>query len=185
MADEPLFARDVLITDFVVLDAGQTAAHALEALAKAGVKYGIVTNGAGIPLTLTTAGLLAANRDPEIQFESATMMPAFVVDVVVSLDQIVLYSAQSLVECPDMAGLIVENEGKVVGVLPRQTIRHYAQQIKTRGGDITELAGVPQIRAKYFVCPKDKQHYKKLIIRYDPDDPPTCPYHNLVLLEQP
>ena len=66
MADEPLFARDVLITDFVVLDAGQIAAHALEALAKAGVKYGIITNGGRNPLTLTTAGLLVVNRDPEI-----------------------------------------------------------------------------------------------------------------------
>jgi hypothetical protein len=81
-----------------------------------------------------------------------------------------------------MPGLVVEEKGKVIGILTRQIAREYAQQVHTRGGDIAELAGDPQSQAKFFVCPK--KDYIKLVIQYDPDNPPTCPKHNLILEKQ-
>jgi CBS domain-containing protein len=182
MADEALFARDALVTDFVFLDAKQTVTQAHEKLTQAGATYGIVANANGVPVAVTTVGALATISNPNITLQAAPLLPAFVVGAEALLDQTVSFSAQTLVEHPEMAGLVVEDQGKVVGVLTRQTIRKHAQRIKTRGGDITELAGVPQTRVKYFVCPEGD--YKKLVVLYDPDDPPVCPVHTLVLVEQ-
>lgn len=175
--------RAEMTADFVLLGAEETIAQAAERLAQAGVSFGIVTNPQGVPICPVSAGELAALPSQEARLQEISRSPTFTVDADARLDQTVSFSAQTLVENPDMAGLVVEDQGVVVGVLPRRTIRKYAQRIKTRGGDITELPGVPQIRAKYFVCPQ--QDFKKLVVRYDPDDPPTCPIHNVVLVEQP
>ena len=183
MAEEALFARDALTTEFVLLDARKTVAQGREELARVGAPFGIVTSPEAVPITLIASDALAADQDPDLRIESISKTPAFVVDSETLLEQAVSFAAQTLIENPEMTGLIVEDQGKVIGVLPRKVIRQYAQQIKTRGGDITELAGVPHVPAKYFVCPK--QDYRKLIVRYDPDDPPICPNHNLVLNKQP
>ena len=183
MAEEALFARDALTTEFVLLDAQKTVAQGREELARAGATFGIVTSSDALPITLIDSGTLPADRDSDLLIESISKTSVFIVDSETLLEQVVSFAAQTLIENPEMTGLIVEDQGKVIGVLPRKVIRQYAQQIKTRGGDITELAGVPHVPAKYFVCPK--QDYRKLIVRYDPDDPPTCPNHNLVLRKQP
>lgn len=175
--------RAEMTTGFVLLGAEETIAQAGERLAQAGVSFGIVTNPQGVPICPVSAGELAALPSQEARLQEISKLPTFTVDADARLDQTVSFSAQTLVENPELAGLVVEDQGVVVGVLPRGTIRKYAQRIKTRGGDITELPGVPQIRAKYFVCPQ--QDFRKLIVRYDPDDPPTCPVHNVALVEQP
>lgn len=182
MADEMPLVRDTIVTEFVPLDAGQTIAEARRKLVQARATYGIVTNTTGVPVALTTAGALAASPDPDAALQAAAMPPTFVVDGEISLDQAVSFSAQTLVEHPEIAGLVVQDHGQVAGVLPRQAIRQRAQHIKTRGGDITELPGVPQTQAKYFVCPKGD--YKKLVSQYDPNDPPVCPNDGSILVKE-
>ena len=182
MENDTLLVRDALVTSFVLLEATQTVAKARETLTQAGATYCIVTSAAGTPLALAIAGALAAIPDPNTLLQAVSSVPAFIVDAETLLDQAVSFSAQTLVEHPEMAGLVVEGNDKVIGVLPRQAIRQHAQRIKTRGGDITELAGIPLTRAKYFICPEGD--YKKLVIRYDPDDPPRCPIHDLALTKQ-
>ena len=79
-----------------------------------------------------------------------------------------------------MVGLIAEDGTQIVGIIARQTLRQHARQMKSSGErSITQLAGVSLTRASYFVCPKED--YRKLIIRYDPDNPPLCPTHGLFL----
>jgi signal-transduction protein with cAMP-binding, CBS, and nucleotidyltransferase domain len=175
--------RDTQAADFALLDASMTVNKARKQLAKAGASYGILTDPNGTPVGLVTTGELAAVPIQETTLQEISGSPTFIVDADTLLDQAVSFSAQTLVENSRMAGLVIQDQKKVVGVLTRQTIRKHAERIKTRGGDITELAGVPQIQAKYFVCPK--KDYKELVIYYDPDDPPTCPKHNLILVEQP
>lgn len=175
--------RDVLDASFFLIDAAKTVAEASEKLSQARETYGVVLSPSRVPLGLVTAEALLSAPDSDLSLGEFLSLPAFIVNASASLDQAVSFSAQSLVENPEMSGLVVEEKGKVIGILTRQTARKHAQRIKTRGGDITELAGDPQSRAKYFVCPKND--FMKLVIQYDPDNPPSCPNHNLVLVKQP
>lgn len=183
MMDQILFARDILEKNFVLISAEQTISQTRGELERSGVGYGVVVNAAGEPVALINAKMLEEAPDPDLPINTFSTTPAFVVSSETLLDETVSYSAQTFVENPGLQGLIVEEGGEISGILSRKTIRFYAQQIAIRGGDITELAGVPQTRAKYFICPQ--QDYKKLVTRYDPDDPPTCPTHKVALVEQP
>ena len=182
MNDEMPFVSDELVKDFVLLKGDQTVAQAREALAQTGATYGIVTNAAGAPIALTTAGELAVITKVDRSLREVSHSPIFVIDTDVLLDEAVSYSAQSLVENPKMAGLVVEAEEEVVGVLPRQALRKHARRIKTRGGDITQLPGVPHTPARYFVCPQGD--YQELVSEYDEDDPPICPNDGSELTKQ-
>jgi hypothetical protein len=182
MSDNVPYVRDLLDTTFVPLDARGTVVAAKELLEQAGRTYGVVISPDGVPIGLTTVGALSSVPDSRVAVGEFLGLPAFIVDADVLLDQAVSFSAQTFVENPEMSGLVVEENGKVIGILTRQTARKYAQRIRTRGGDITELAGDPQSLAKYFVCPN--KDYSKLISQYDPDNPPTCPNDGLVLVKQ-
>lgn len=182
MNDDMPLVGDELVTDFILLNADQTVAQARETLAQSGAAYGIVTNAADAPVALITAGALAAITKVDGLLHEASHSSIFVIDSDVLLDEAVSYSAQSLVENPEMAGLVVEAEEEVVGVLPRQALRKHAQRIRTRGGDITRLPGAPHSPARYFVCPHGD--YRELVSEYDPDDPPTCPYDGSELIKQ-
>lgn len=182
MVDNIPHVRDLADAAFVPLEASKTVAQVKDLLSQVGSNYGVIVTPEGLPVGLVTVGELSSASNSGITVGEFVNQPAFVVDADALLDQAVSFSAQTLVENPQMSGLVVEEKGKVIGILTRQTARKYAQRIRTRGGDITELAGDPQSRAKYFVCPK--KDYRKLVIQYDPDNPPTCPKHNLVLEKQ-
>lgn len=182
MANNAPYVRELTDTTFTPLEATTTVAQAKALLSQAEENHGVVVTTGGIPIGLVTFGELSSASNTDITVEEFLSLPAFVVDADALLDQAVSFSAQTLVENPEMSGLVVEEKGKVIGILTRQTARKYAQRIRTRGGGIAELAGDPQSRAKYFVCPK--KDYRMLIIQYDPDNPPTCPKHNLILEKQ-
>ncbi len=183
MSDKLPYVRDVLDTGFILLDANKSVAEAKELLAQTGSTYGVVVSPGELSIRLITVGSLSSISNSGSVLEEFRSLPTFIVDADILLDQAVSCSAQSLVENPKMSGLVVEEKGKVIGVLTRQTARKHAQYITTRGGDTTELAGNPQSQAKYFVCPN--KDYSKLISQYDPDNPPTCPNDNLILVKQP
>lgn len=182
MADNAPYVRDLTDAAFAPLEATATVAQAKELLLQAEKNYGVIVTPNGMPIGLVTIGELSSASNAGIAMGEFLSLPAFVVDADALIDQAVSFSAQTLVENPEMSGLVVEEKGKVIGILTRQTARKYAQRIRTRGGDITELAGDPQSRAKYFVCPK--KDFIRLVIQYDPDNPPTCPMHNLLLEKQ-
>jgi len=182
MNDDMPLVRDALVKDFVLLNADQTVAQAREALAQTGATYGIVTNAASVPTALTTAGALASIDTPDSLLHEISHVPAFVIDAAILLDEAVSFSAQTLVENPDLVGLIVIDAGERAGVLPRQKLRQHAQRIKTRGGDITQLPGVPHTPARFFVCPEGD--YQELVSEYDPNDPPVCPNDGSELIKQ-
>lgn len=182
MSNNLPFVRDALDASFVLLEMDKTVAEAKELLAQEGRTYGVVVSPGKAPVGLVTVGALSSVSNSDLTLGEFSSLPTFIVDAGALLDRAVSFSAQSLVENPEMSGLVVEEKGKVIGILTRQTAHKYAQRVRTRGGDITELAGDPQSRAKYFVCPK--KDYRMLVIQYDPDNPPICPTHNLILEKQ-
>ncbi len=182
LSDKVLYVRDLLDTGFIFIESNRTVSEAKEQLTREKRTYGVVIKSDGMAIGLVTIGTLSSVSDQTMNARGLLSFPIFIADTEVLLDQAVSFSAQTLVENPEIVGLVVEEKGKVVGVLTRQTARKFAQRIDTPRGEITEIVGNPQNHAKYFVCPK--KDYRKLVIQYDQDNPPKCPKHNLILEQQ-
>lgn len=182
MSDNVSYVRDLLDASFVPIEASRTVAEAKDLLVQAGRTYGVVTSPGGTSIGLITIGALSSAPDFSGTVAEFLRLPAFVVGADVPLDLAISFSAQTFFENAEMSGLMIEEKGKIIGILTRQTARKYARRVRTRGGDIAGLAGDPQSQAKYFVCPK--KDFIRLVIQYDPDNPPTCPTHNLLLEKQ-
>ncbi len=180
MSDKLLYVRDVLVTDFLLLSSEQSVTDAHDKLVQASATYGVVTNDSDQPIVLTTVNALA-NSKPEATLQTLSTAPLLVTDSQVLLAQAILSSSRMLFRHPEIVGLVVSEKGKVIGVLPVQTLGKHAEEVE-RHRSITELAGVPLTRARYFYCPEGPFHYKELVIRYDPDNPPRCPTHWWVAL---
>ena len=185
MSDNSTYVRDMLDASFVLIESHKTVAEASQKLSQAGRTYAVVISPREVPVGLVTAGALSSAPDASLKLGDFLSLPTIIVDADVLLDQAVSFSAQTLVETPDISGLVIEEKRKVIGILTRQTILKYAERDDNRSlrGAITEMAGDPLSRAKYFVCPK--KNFMELVIQYDPDNPPTCPIDNLVLVKQP
>lgn len=155
----------------IPLDADLSVAEALRRLEEAGVTFGIVRNEQGQPIGLVTPEDLR-QAAPETRLEallSAMPQPIFV-EPGVSLDHAVQALAKDLVLTPQLSGAIVQERGRVLGVLSRQELVRRASRLALRNV-VDRMEGAP-VDLLYFVCPQDGE--RQLVAYYDPRNPPTC-----------
>jgi hypothetical protein len=108
-----------------------------------------------------------------------TREPRLIADIDVTVEEILDHFARVLFENPDLPGVAIRDRKNFVGIISRKRLLELAGSFQTR--ELVEIAGVPQNRASYFVCPRKKCLYRELIIFYDPSQPPRCPDHQTVL----
>ena len=194
MADSRL-VKDVMVPA-VQLKASARAGDALLTLDQKGVEYGVTTDESGKPLMIVTKEQLStAEADDFIQTLTLNVPHPKPIEPDVRLSSIVQMLAESLTINIDFTGFIVQDQGKVLGVLLRETILEHAWSIlfdksnfaglylndpRSRGNPIR---GVP--KRIVFECPIC---YKRTSVRwedYDPNNPPTCNNNHLTQVMRP
>lgn len=92
------------------------------------------------------------------------------VSVSTTIEQAVRMTAKDLVLNPKLPGLIVLNQGTVVGVIPREQLAEQVARSVTRSGTGV-LEGSPLGKLVYE-CPIDHQRIE--VDYFDPASPPRC-----------
>lgn len=160
-----------MLSPVMLLDVRATVADALQRLEQANAAFGIVGDEKGQPLGLVTAEQLrAADSDACLQSLISDAPGPIFIEPHVTIDNAVKMLAKDLVLKPNLAGIIVQEQGQVRGVLPRQVVVEHASQVVTRE-TADRLEGAP-IDVLFFECPED--HERKLVAYYDPQNPPKC-----------
>ncbi len=160
-----------LILPVAVLEANMTVSEALTKLEQTEAIFGVVSDEKGQALGLVTVEQLhAAQKNASVQSLIVTTPRSITVEPSVTIDDVVKMLAKDLVLNPDLSGVIVQDQGKVQGVLPRKTIVEYASRVVTRG-TVDRLEGAP-VDTLFFECIED--HERKLVAYYDPQHPPRC-----------
>jgi len=155
----------------LVLEANMTVAEALKKLEHAQATLGVVSDARAQPLGIvTTEQLHAAQKSASVNSLIGTTPRPIMVEPSATIDDVVKMLAKDLVLNPDLAGVIVQEQGEVQGVLPRKTIVEYASRVVTRG-TVDRLEGAP-VDTLFFECSED--HERKLVAYYDPQNPPKC-----------
>jgi len=160
-----------LILPVSILENTMTVTESLKKLEQATATFGIINDAKGQLLGLVTVEQLrTANKDTSVQSLVTIGAHPIVLEPSVTIDDAVKLLAKNLVLNPDLVGVIVEDHGKIQGVLSRKTIVEYASRVVTRG-TIDRLEGAP-VDTLFFECPED--HERKLVAYYDPQNPPKC-----------
>ncbi len=160
-----------LLKPFVPLDIGTTVAEALRRLEQAGVTFGVIQDEQGRLAGLVTAEELR-KADPQAPLDfllAAAPSPIFI-EPDVRIDHAVQVLAKDLVLRPRLQGVIVREQDRVRGVLPRQELVERASRLVTRSL-VDRMEGAP-VDILYFECPIDGE--RQLVAYYDPRNPPTC-----------
>lgn len=100
-----------------------------------------------------------------------------------TLSQAIEETAETLVEHPEIKGVWLEENRKIVGWLSVEAIEQYADQFEIFRND-PRLYGDNLSDPDRFVCPKEGHNYSEVISSYDFNDPPRCPVHDVKLVRE-
>ncbi|MFN8490282.1 MAG: hypothetical protein U0350_22030 [Caldilineaceae bacterium] len=166
--------KEYLSQDFTQLDPVLTVAQAIEQLGREQKTYGVVRVAGEELAVLVTAGML--RRAPDLQASVGnfaktlpSLAPVKRNDVI---EQVVRRLANALVSDPKLAGLIVQDDQEVIGIVSRPKLVEIAGRVITRGGDASRLEGASSLLGVYYYCPVDGE--EKLVSYYNPANPPRC-----------
>ena len=160
-----------LLKPSTTLETSMTVAEAMRRLEQAGVTFGVIQDKQGRLTGLVTAEELR-KADPQAQLNSllaATHSPISI-EPDVRIDHAVRVLAKDLVLRPQLQGVIVREQDRVRGVLPRQELVERASRLVTRS-IVGRMESAP-VDLLYFECPIDGE--RQLVAYYDPRNPPTC-----------
>lgn len=152
-----------------LLEADMTAAEALEKLTQSQTPFGVIRAEQGQWLgVVTREQLQAAPKDVFLRQMIARRV--LTVEPEETLENAVRMLAKDLVLHPDFSGVIVQTQGRLQGVLPREVLVEHASRVVTREIPV-RLEGAP-IDPLFFECAEDGE--RKLVAYYDPQNPPRC-----------
>lgn len=175
-----------MVNNFIILDSLRTISDTYNELANSGATFIVVVDKSNKPLKLITSETLAGYSNQDISLYNVSEIPVIIISAGILLNkETVEYCSKILNENLNIAGIIVEDKGLIIGVLPWQVISKHAERIldeEAHRGDGIELSGIPQIPAAKFECPK--KDYHEIVDYYDPMNPPTCPIHKLILVQK-
>ncbi len=169
--------EEALSSAFVQVNAGMAIDEALMNLQAAQAQYGVVIGSQDRVLGLVTIERLRegdANAYVETLIDSG---PPIFLEPNVTLDTAVRALAKDFVLRPQLAGVVVQAQGKVEGILPRNIIVERAARLGTRGV-ADRLTGSP-LDILFFECPVD--HERRIVVYYDPSNPPKCSQGHLMM----
>lgn len=158
-----------------LLEADMTAAEALEKLTQSQTPFGVIRDEKGQWLGIVTREQLqAAPKDAVLRQMIARRV--LTVEPEVTMESAVTMLAKDLVLHPDLSGVIVQTQGRLQGVLPREVLVEHASRVVTRGS-AGRLEGAP-VDLLFFECAEDGE--RKLVAYYDPQNPPRCSQGHLM-----
>ncbi len=161
---------------FVQVKADATVGEALKALQDAQAQYIVVASTQNNPLSVIGVQQLRAANANEAVGTFVQHMPALVLEPNVPISSAARALAKDLVLKPQLAGVLVQAQGRAEGILPRKTIVDYAARNVTRGTS-DRLEGSP-LDVLIYECPVD--HERQIITYYDPAHPPMCSQGHLM-----
>jgi hypothetical protein len=97
-----------------------------------------------------------------------------------TLVEVVHTQAKNLELRPNLPGIVVTEQDKVIGVLLRNIIITEASRVVTRGTGISRMEG-PPLGALFFKCSQDNE--RKMVTYYDPSKPPKCSQNHVMELD--
>jgi len=153
------------------LDADETVAKALETLEQANVTFGVVSDPAGGWIaTITLRQLRDASKGTSVRTLVSGKPRPIVTEPGIKFDSVV----KKLVHRPgfetDLADIVVQEQDKLRGVVPRARIIDRASLIVIRwGADRLEGAPIDVMLYECEICQE-----RKLVAYYDPKNPPKC-----------
>ena len=170
--------------DLVVITPDMSAMEAQQRLTLMGATYCVVMSPDDEPVTLATAQQLKElpNQTTPLVGELEKLPPAVIIERNRSLDQIVDDFSPLLLSERSIKGLLVVEEGRIEGVLPRRAVSEYAgfrMRVRVLGGG-GQIEGDPVSPPRVYVCPKGD--YQTTVVSYDRHNPPRCPNDKYTLI---
>lgn len=153
-----------------LLAADMTVAEALEKLAQSQMPFGVIRDEKGQWLGVVTRGQLQATQEDVDIRQLTAVRRVITIEPEVAIESAVIMLAKDLVLHPDLSGVIVQTQGHLQGVLPRQVLVEHASRIVTRRS-VDRLEGAP-VDLLFFECAEDGE--RQLVAYYDPQNPPKC-----------
>ncbi len=159
------------VTPTVILDARATVAEALARLDQAGAAFIVLQDEyGGLQGPFPAETLRQAEGQVRLGDALTGAPPPIVISSQMDVGQVTRMVAKDLVLNPRLAGVIVREEGRVLGVIPRTLLAQRASRLGTRGA-ADRMEGSP-LDILYFECPVDGE--RRLVDYYDPQNPPIC-----------
>lgn len=174
--------KDVMVPT-VQLEVNARIGDALQTLDLMGCEYGVVSDESGRShVIVTREQLKAAETDECLQTLTANVPHSMAIKPDIRLNSIVQMLAEDLAIGLDFTGLVVHDQGEVLGVLLRETIQGHAWDILDQSHLFGSFLKDPRSRGNIVRVPKPMLyecpvcHKKRLVDgrTLDPDNPPTC-----------
>jgi CBS domain-containing protein len=181
--EEFILVKQRMTTDFKTVSPNHSVADASKLLARESATFCVIVTQRGEPIRIATDEQLQGLPDPSAALSDVlnALPSAIVIEEEQDMDGVVKHLAPLLLAERDIRGVVVISGGDVSGVLPRKDISEHARlRIRTRGA--AEIYGDPISHAPTYVCPLGD--HEENVELYDPNDPPRCPAHGLILVRK-
>jgi predicted transcriptional regulator len=155
--------------------------EAINDLRKVSASFGVVISVRGEKIGLIQADDLAkAEGHKTIKTVVPENQGLSIVESPETLAEVVESKAKYLELRPNLPGIVVTKQDKVIGVLPRNKIITEASRVVTRGAGISRMEG-PPLGALFFICPQDNE--RKMVSYYE-GKPPKCSQGHVMKLDE-
>jgi CBS domain-containing protein len=181
--EDLILVKQRMTTDFETASPDDSVADARKLLAQESVTFCVIVTKRGEPIRIVTDEQIQGLPDPNAALSDVlnALPSAIVIEEEQDMDGVVKHLAPLLLAERDIRGVVVISGGGVSGVLPRKDISEHARlRIRTRGA--AGIYGDPISRAPTYVCPQGD--HEEDVELYDPNDPPRCPVHGLILVRK-
>jgi hypothetical protein len=174
MADSRL-VKDVMVLA-LQLEASARAVDALRTLDQHDIEYGVVSDECGdLLIIVTKEQLRTIKADQPLQALTINVPHPIHIEPDDAFDSIVQIWMDDFALNKDLVGIVVQQQGKVLGILLRETIQELSQVMA-----VGRLEGTSKGRVTYkcLKCPRGSKcpggPERKEVTHFDRKNPPTC-----------
>jgi hypothetical protein len=160
-----------------------TIDEAINQLVQNKAAFGIITSPRNELLGLISVEELSSVENKKMLVKTLTPRAAelIVVESPETLEEVVQNHTKELEVRPNLAWIVIKEQGQIRGILPRHLIITQAKRVVTRGFGIDRLEGSP-LDTLFFKCKIDNE--RKIVNYYDPTDPPRCSKKHLMIPDE-